>query len=176
MFRMLRVSFLLPFVALPLAAQSAENPISSIVKAQYQAVKTVVIRSAEKVPESDYSFKPVDSVRTFGQLLGHIANTQYSYCSTVLGEKNPNQGVDIEKKTTKAEIEQALKESFAYCDKAYDGMTDAKAIETTKFYGREAPKIGVLTQNNGQDAEHYGNLVTYMRIRNIVPPSSERRR
>lgn len=176
MFRMFKVALTFGLVSLFAIAQAAENPLSNVVKMQYEGVKNNLIRSAEKVPESDYGFKPTDAVRSFGQIIGHVANAQYSYCSNVLGEKNPNQGVNLEQKTAKADLVQALKDSSAYCDKAYDGMTDAKAVENTKLYGREVPKLGVLTNNNGHDMEHYGNLVTYMRLKNIVPPSSERRR
>ena len=103
----------------------------------------------------DYNFKPTDVVRSFGQILGHVANSHNLDCSNVLGVMNPNQGNNIEQKTNKADSVQALKDSFTYCDKAYDGMTDAKAVQTTKLYGREVPQLGVLTNNNGHDMEHY---------------------
>jgi uncharacterized damage-inducible protein DinB len=90
----------------------------------------------------------------------------------VLGEKNP--GLKIEQtKTTKAELVAALKDAFAYCDKAYDGMTDAAAPQTVKLFGGDTPKLGVLTFNLAHSVEHYGNLVIYLRLKNIVPPSSE---
>jgi uncharacterized damage-inducible protein DinB len=124
------------------------------------------------MPEENYSFKPVDSVRTYGQLVGHLADAQYLFCSIALGEKNP--GLNIEKtKTSKADLIAALKEAEAYCDKAYNGMTDASGAQMVKLFGNDAPKLDVLVVNNMHNMEHYGNMVTYMRIKGIVPPTSE---
>ncbi len=150
------------------------NPLSDYNKKAYANIKNNILRSAEKMPEESYSFKPTEAVRSYGQILGHVADAQYLFCSSVLGEKSP--GPNVEKtKTSKAELTAALKDAFAYCDKAYDGLTDATAAETIKFFGSDAPKLGVLGFNNMHNMEHYGNLVTYMRMKNIVPPSSEPR-
>jgi hypothetical protein len=93
-------------------------------------------------------------------------------CAIVLGEKRPP--LEIEKtKTSKADLIAALKESFAYCDKAYDSMTDRSASKTVKFMGSDNTRFGVLTANLIHSGLHYGNLVTYMRLKNIVPPTSE---
>jgi uncharacterized damage-inducible protein DinB len=124
------------------------------------------------MPEENYSFKPVDTVRSYGQIVGHVADAQYTFCSIALGEKNP--APDIEHtKTSKADLIAALNTAFAYCDKAYGGMTDATAVQTIKLFGNDAPRLSALTVNNMHDLEHYGNLATYMRMKNIVPPSSE---
>lgn len=154
------------------AATAQENPLSAFNKGAYGRTKNLLLRSAEKMPEENYSFKPTDSVRSFGQLVGHVADAQYLFCSPVLGEKNPDLKVE-QSKTSKADLIEALKTAFAYCDKAYDGMTDATAPQMVKLFGNDAPKLGVLGVNNMHNFEHYGNMVTYMRIKNIVPPSSE---
>jgi hypothetical protein len=88
--------------------------------------------------------------------------------------ENPKPGIE-KSKTSKADLVKALNDAFAYCDKAYDGMTDAKAVETVKFFGGDRAKLTVLSFNNAHNDEHYGNLVTYMRIKGLVPPSSEQR-
>ena len=153
-------------------ATAAENPLSTWNKYAYARVKGILARSAEKMPEENYNFKPVDTVRSYGQIIGHVADAQYLFCSLALGEKNP--GMDIEHtKTSKADLIAALNTAFAYCDKAYDGMTDASAVQTIKLFGNDAPRIAALNVNNMHNMEHYGNLVTYMRIKGIVPPSSE---
>jgi hypothetical protein len=91
----------------------------------------------------------------------------------VRGEKNP--GLKIEQtKTSKADLIASLKDAFVYCDKAYDSMTDASGIQMAKLGRSDTPKLSVLTVNIAHSALHYGNLVTYMRLKNIVPPSSER--
>ena len=151
---------------------TAENPLSAWNKLAYARVKAILQRSAEKMPEENYGFKPVDSVRTYGQIVGHLADAQYLFCSLALGEKNP--APDIEHtKTTKADLIAALNTAIAYCDKAYDTMTDAKAVQIIKLFGGDSPRLSALTVNNMHDLEHYGNLTTYMRIKGIVPPSSE---
>ena len=163
------------FLVLAACAFAQENPLSASIKGEYGIAKGVLTRSADKVPEADYDFKPTKDVRSLGQILGHVADAQYMFCSAAMGEKSPATGSVEKTKTTKADLVAALREAFTYCDKAYDAMTDASAAETIKFFGRETTKLGVLAFNNMHDMEHYGNLVTYMRLKNIVPPSSEPR-
>lgn len=154
------------------AAWSQENPLSAFTKRIYGFQKDILLRSADKMPEENYSFKPADSVRSYGQIVGHLADAQYLFCSAALGEKNP--GLKIEQtKNSKADLMAALKTAFAYCDKVYDGMTDAAGSQIVKLFGNDSPKLGVLNFNSIHNMEHYGNLVTYMRIKNIVPPTSE---
>ena len=154
----------------PVAAP--DNPLSTWTKLANLRVREYVLKSAEKMPEENYSFKPVDTVRTYGQILGHVADAQYLFCSIALGEKNP--APDIEHtKTSKADLIAALNAAFAFCDKAYDGMSDASAVQTIKLFGGDAPRLSALTVNNMHNLEHYGNLSTYMRLKNIVPPSTE---
>ena len=166
---------LLCLLALPAFSQekpSTDNPFSAINKRGYERTKGILLRSAEKMPEENYSFRPVDTVRTYGQIIGHLADAQYLFCSIASGEKNP--GLNIEKtKTSEADLVAALKGGFAYCDKVYDAMTDAAATQPVKFFGNDVPKFAVLSINIGHNMEHYGNLVTYMRIKGIVPPTSE---
>jgi len=148
------------------------NPFSTFSKFAYGRVKTILVSSAEKMPEENYNFKPTDAVRSYGQIVGHVADAQYMFCSLALGEKNP--GLKIEQtKSTKADLVAALKDAVAYCDKAYDSMTDASGSQMVKLFDLDMPKLGVLNINNMHDMEHYGNLVTYMRLKNIVPPTSE---
>jgi len=151
---------------------SQANPFSTYNKIFYARMKTILVSSAEKMPEENYNFKPTEAVRSYGQIVGHVADAQYNFCSMALGETNP--GLKIEQtKTTKADLVAALKEALTYCDKAYDGMTDASSLQTVKMFGMDMPKFGVLNINNAHDMEHYGNLVTYMRLKNVVPPTSE---
>lgn len=159
--------------ALPMMAQGPANTISTDLKSTWNQIKGYVARSADKMPEDQYSFKPTADVRSFGQLIGHIADAQYMICGAAKGEQKM---LGIEKsKTTKAELIAALAESNAYCDAAYDSLTDASGAEMVKMFGRERSKMGALQMNVSHDFEHYGNLVTYMRMKGLVPPSSERR-
>ena len=177
--RKLLPTLLLCLVALPAAqsqdkAQSMgqENPFSKSNERGFERTKGILLRSAEKMPEENYSFKPVDTVRTYGQIIGHLADAQYLFCSTASGEKNPD--LKIEKtKTSKADLIASLKEGLAYCNKVYESMTDAAALQKVQFFGNDISKFAVLSINIGHNMEHYGNLVTYMRMKNIVPPTSE---
>jgi uncharacterized damage-inducible protein DinB len=148
------------------------NPFSSFNKAAYSQMKIWLLASAEKMPEDSYNFKPADTVRSFGQIIGHLADAQNMFCSAATGEKNPNLKIEATK-TSKADLIAALKDAFTYCDTAYDRMTDAAASETVKFFNRDMPKPVLLTVNDMHDSEHYGNLITYLRLKGIVPPSSE---
>ncbi len=151
-------------------AQSA-NPLSAEASQVYASVKNNILRSAEKMPEENYGFKPAPRVRTFGQILGHVAEEQYIFCSAVRGEQK---AADIEKtKTSKADLLAALRESFAYCDAAYDSLTDRAAVEMIKVGAAEHTKLRMLWVNTVHDNSHYGNLVTYLRIKGLVPPSTE---
>jgi uncharacterized damage-inducible protein DinB len=150
----------------PVSAQIS-NPLSTEAKQAYTEVKNDILKSAEKMPEENYGFKPAPRVRTFGQILGHIAEEQYFYCGAVKGEQK---AVDLEKtKTSKAELIAALQDSFAYCDAVYDGLTDATAVQMVK----RGTKLKLLWGNTVHNNSHYGNLVTYLRIKGIVPPSTE---
>ncbi len=130
--------------------------------------------AAEKMPEEQYAFKPDPPVRSFGQILGHIADANYLFCSAVLGESSPSPGIE-KTKTTKAELRAALHDAFSYCNRAYDALTDASANETVKAFGQERNKLGALWFNASHNLEHYGNLVVYMRLKGYVPPSSEQK-
>ena len=178
--QMICVNTLAVLIAMAGAAEAqTANPLSAGTKRTYDIIKGYVTRAAEKMPEEHYSFKAAKDVRSFGQLVAHIADANFGFCSTAAGEKPPMGGFDgsIEKsKTTKADLQKALADSFAYCDKVYTGMTDADGAAMVKGFFGDLPKLSVLGFNTAHDFEHYGNIVTYMRITEIVPPSSEPRK
>jgi uncharacterized damage-inducible protein DinB len=160
-------------VAAQCFAQSHADPISAGAKMLYNITKTDVLKSAEEMPEDNYSFKPVATVRSFGELVGHVADGQYEFCSPVLGDSKDHPSVE-KTKTSKADLVQALKDAFAYCDGAYNSMTDAHAAEMVKFGPYQMSKIAILNFNSGHNFEHYGNMITYLRIKGLVPPSSQK--
>lgn len=150
------------------------NPLSSDVQMAFEYLANAIVASAEKMPAQDYAFKPVPEVRSFAQILGHIADSQYSMCAAARGVSRPE--IQVEKtKTAKADLVAALKEAVAFCKPAYADFTDANAAETVKLFGADHTRLGVLYFNNLHTVEHYGNLVTYMRMKGIVPPTSEPR-
>lgn len=148
------------------------NPITQSEKGLYSFISGAVVKAAEKMPEENYSFKPAPEVRSFGQLVGHVADANYMFCSQASGEANPMK--DIEKtKTSKADLVSAIKDAVAYCNKAYDSMTDAKGSEMVKLFGFNLAKLTLFSLNTAHTDEHYGNMVTYLRLKRIVPPTSE---
>ena len=140
--------------------------------AAWRDVTSNIQRAAEQMTEADYAFRPVATVRTFGQLVGHVAGAQKLFCAAALGEAGGNED-DIEKSaTTKAALVAALKTTTAYCERAY-AQTDAAAAASATVFGDKTTRLGVLASNAAHNAEHYGNIVTYMRIKGLVPPSSQ---
>jgi uncharacterized damage-inducible protein DinB len=165
-------------VALPAFAQAPAappaNPITASVGGQLAMVKGNIVKSAEQVPESLYGFKATPEVRSFGQLFGHVADANYAICAVAAGEKNP--GLNVEKtKTTKADLIAALNESFAYCEKALAATTDANGGEMRELFGMKMARLAWLSFAVSHDFEHYGNIVTYLRLNKMVPPSSQGR-
>jgi uncharacterized damage-inducible protein DinB len=167
---------LLLLLAFPSAAQST-NPISDAIRDAWRDAKGNLQQSAELMPEADYAFKPTESVRTFGQILAHVAGANYLFCAAAKAEKSPFSEDHFEKSAkTKADVVKAVNDSLAYCDAAYKALTDRGAAEsvTRPFGNGTAARASALIGNTGHVQEHYGNLVTYFRIKGMVPPSSRR--
>jgi uncharacterized damage-inducible protein DinB len=158
----------------PTAAVAQTNPFTDAAKAQFAAIKNNVIRTADKVGEDLYAFKPTPEVRSLGQLIAHIADGNFGICAAASGMKPPMSGV--EKSTGgngKAALQKALATSFEFCESAWASMDNTRSGETVKTFLGVQPRFSVLTFNTSHVWEHYGNLVTYMRLEGIVPPSSE---
>ncbi|SRR5579884_44066 len=152
--------------------KGGQNPFSADARSSYTGIKNSLLRAAEKMPEENYSFRTVKEVRTFGEMVGHVADIQMMLCSLAKGEQK---GPVAAGKTSKAELTAALKESFDYCDGVYNGMNDAEGAARVTMFGRQMTKLGVLNFNTMHDNEMYGTMAAFLRIKGIVPPSSERR-
>jgi len=159
----------------------AANPLTNGARLHYGIIKGYVTRAAAKMPEDNYSFRPAPGVRTFAQLIGHLADSNYRLCSVLAGEDPPRDAGIERTANSKADLVKALGESFAYCDAQYAAMTDAAGTPIVTFdAGGEGarvpiqmPRLTVLAFHTAHAFEHYGNVVTYMRVKGIVPPSSE---
>ncbi len=138
----------------------------------YGRLKDINVRAAEKMPEESYGFKPTPEVKTFGQFVGHLADSNMAMCRAAMGE--PFKFSDeIEKgKSSKADLVKALKDSYAFCDKVM-GLSDADLGKPMKFFGADSSRFAAVDLLVGHGFEHYGNMVTYMRMKGLVPPSSE---
>jgi uncharacterized damage-inducible protein DinB len=159
---------------LGVAALNAQNPLSADTKNFYNGIKGTLTKAADEMSEADYSFKASPPERTYGAIVGHIADVQLALCGNANGEQKMG---DAEKtKTTKADLVAALKASFDYCDGVYNGLTDADAATKVTMFGpNKATKLAVLNFNIAHDNEMYGQMVVYLRIKGLVPPSSQRR-
>jgi uncharacterized damage-inducible protein DinB len=145
------------------------------VKSLYRSIRLNVVEAAELMPDAEYRFKPTPDVRSFGELIGHVTNTHYNFCTAARGISSPSK-INHETLDTKAALVSALKASLEFCDAAYDETTDANIGAAAKFGSAAITRGYALTYNIAHDNEHYGNLVTYLRLKGLVPPSSARRR
>ncbi|MBI3694618.1 MAG: DinB family protein [Acidobacteria bacterium] len=152
-------------------ALQAQNPLIAEAKQAYTGIKNNLTKMAEKMPEENYSFKATPDIRTFGQLVAHVADAQTRTCSAVKGEQKQ---ANAASKTSKADLVAALKDSFAECDAAFDSLTDATATEMVRAGRGQRSKLGTLIGITTHDNEEYGYMAVYLRLKGVVPPSSER--
>jgi uncharacterized damage-inducible protein DinB len=145
---------------------AAPNPLTTTISIFRSNMQDKIMKSAEAMPEAKYSYRPAKDVRSFAEILNHVADISYTLCSNVKGEANP---ATASAKGSKSEIMAHLKGSFDYCDGVYSGFTDAHLNDQADFWGVKTNKMFVLTQVANHDALHYGNLVTYLRINGLVP-------
>lgn len=156
----------------PALAQADGQPVTQSLLGLHDITVTHLMKTAEILDESLYAYRPTDQVRTAGQILAHVASAQFAFCSAAASQQNPAQENYEETTTTKATIVEALKTGFAYCADIYATMTDADGAQTRDFFGSPMAGAAILAFNSAHNYEHYGNLVTYMRLNGIVPPSS----
>ena len=145
------------------AAQAQTGPLIAELKANYQGIKNDVTKGAEKMPEADYSFRPIPQ-RSYGDIITHIAEIQIILCGMAKGEQKH---VSNPKASTKAESQAALKEAFDYCDPVYNGLTEASATEMVKMFGRDRSRFGVLNFGVIHGNEMYGQMVVYLRMKGL---------
>lgn len=163
--------------------QTTANPLVESMQATYNAYKSYFIAASKEMPDDGYGFRPQTQpaadhkeVRTFSQLMGHIASENYTFCAAAEGAAAPAGTSDIEQaKDAKADLTKAVADSFAFCDRVWAATTDKNAStpEELPFNMGHNTRLGVLLFSAAHDAEHYGNVVTYLRAKGLVPPSSQ---
>jgi len=160
------------------AAQApSPGPVGTAAALQrgYTQLKNNITASAEKMPEADYFFRPTGDIRGYGQLWAHVADAQFGQCSGAKGVANPRTGQpSFEQLTSKADVVKAVADSFAFCDDVFASLTEASAAEMISNgrggqQSRAAALIGVLTHGS----EMYGIGTVYLRLKGLVPPSTE---
>lgn len=164
------------------AQQAALPPNAGVAAARgvFMVPAGFVRRALEQLPDSLLSFRPTPEVRSLGELFAHVADGEHLFCSLALGEPMMNAGVEQAFKTgtgtlaqKKAAIQEGLRTGMAHCDKAY-AQQDAGVQGTVNFFGNTVSRMWMLGMNGAHDYEHYGNIVTYLRLKGITPPSSQR--
>jgi uncharacterized damage-inducible protein DinB len=185
MLRKLVFSICLIGVSAPVTAQTSDGgfgevlspSMAAVVKGMHATIRRNLAEAAESMPADEYSFKPTPEVRTFAQLIGHVAFGNFYFCAQAKGER-PSQGQNLEKTTEKAALVKALNESLAYCDDVYASTTDANFNQIVKAAvpngSGETSRGSVLVFNTAHNNEHYGNIVVYMRLKGHIPPSTAR--
>ena len=149
------------------------NVSIAALRTNWQQAVGNITKAAEELSEADYAYRPIATVRTFGEIVGHVAGSQNLMCAAALGDKQPAEDAIEKVAKSKAAILKALHESVEYCTKAY-AITAATAGMSTELFGEKSTRVGALALNAVHDGEHYGNIVTYMRMKGMVPPSSRR--
>ena len=162
-----------PACAQSQAAAPTTNPAFATATGMWKAMTGHFTTAAEEGSDSLYAYRPVEGVRSFGELVGHVAGAQYMFCAMALGEKIPDEGAVEESAKSKAELVAALKASTEYCNRAY-ALSPAELDAPVTIFGQESTRMGALVMNSNHNGEHYGNMVVYLRLNGIVPPSSRR--
>lgn len=140
----------------------------------YARVKANVIKAAEEMPEGDYQFKPTPDIRTFARVVNHVSEAQLHSCG-VANHTGPNELAKVPAETAdKTAIVDALKASFAECDKTYASMTETNMGEMLEMGRAKRSRVGLLWGNVSHDNEQYATLALYMRLKGLTPPSSEK--
>jgi hypothetical protein len=147
--------------------------VSSLLRG-YQAAQRNLLEAAEKMPEADYGFKATPEVKPFGQLVAHVALSQFGGCAAFKGEKSPKAGEKEDAPRSKAEAVALLKASTAFCDPLMTSMTDESLVQLTKVGNNEAAKGLILVSTNVHANEMYGTMAVYLRLKGIVPPTTAR--
>jgi uncharacterized damage-inducible protein DinB len=173
---MKRSTLALSLVCLAAAVPRAQTTSPSIVEIKqyyYEAVKRNLSAMVEEMPEGDFTFKPVPELRSFGEAVAHVADAQARNCNAASGAGSKT--LDADRKKAKTELVAALKESFAICDAAFAALTDARANEMVKMgqSGFQLSKLALLVSMIAHSNEQYGYMAVYLRLKGIVPPSTE---
>ena len=154
------------------AQDMKENPIAAVSANYYKAVSTNITKAVDKMPADKFSFKSVDGTMPFSEFIGHLTDANQNFCTAVTGGTKP---ASIRKETSKEVLAKAWAAAVAECTKAWGMTTDKSLASMIKMGTREVPAAQPMMLNLSHTWEHYGNLVTLLRMNGMVPPSSEGR-
>ena len=142
----------------------------------YHAIQRDLLDAAELMPEADYLFKPTPDTVPFGQLIAHVALTQFRTCSLLQGGPSPKAAEQEETPRSKAVLIALLKESATFCNPLVTAMTDEGMVQLTKVGQIEGARGGMLVGLSVHGNEVYGTIAVYLRLKGIVPPTTARQK
>ena len=173
---MKRGLFVLVWCALLVGATGAQNgsPLTAELKAAHEALRADVVQSAERMSAEHFEFQPTPEVRTFGELVGHIATSLYASCAAAGAEGNPHPEVVEQTVSGKTALVEALKAAYDYCEEMLASLNDVNGLEKVREW-REGTRLSFLVEAVSHTSLHYGNMVTSMRLKGLVPASTDRR-
>ena len=162
-------------IALASLPAFAQADVKTALVKHLKTSRDFTLKVAEQMPDADYGFKPTAETRPFGQLVAHVALSQFGTCAALKGDAAPPHKDDKEETTRgKSELVTLLKDSAAYCDPALTAMKDEEMPVLTKAGANQVAKglflLGTVTHGN----EMYGTMAVYLRLKGLVPPSTER--
>lgn len=148
------------------------NPLSAEVQGRYEPMKKFILKAADTMPAENYSYKPTPDIRTFARVVNHVTEAQNRSCGALNGTAAPKPAPP--ETADKATVVDALKASFAECDKAFGALTDANMTEMVQAGPAKRSRLGIAWATVTHDTEQYATLALYMRLKGLVPPSSEK--
>ena len=159
--------------------KALSTSLASVAKAMHATIRRDLAEAAESMPAEDYAFKPTPQVRSFAELIGHVANANFLFCSQANGARSPST-TNFERVSDKATLLKGLTDSLAFCDGVYESTTDANFNQPVTMAAigplKATPTLrgAILMFNTTHNNEHYGNIVVYLRLKGRVPPSTAR--
>jgi uncharacterized damage-inducible protein DinB len=162
------------------AGAALSTSLAASAKAMHATIRRNLAEAADLMTAEDYAFKPTPQVRSFGELVGHVANANFYFCSQASAAPSPT-AMDFEKVSDRAALVKALRDSLEYCDGVYEATTDAnfsQPVSIASGRGQSTPTLrgAILGFNTAHNNEHYGNIIVYLRLKGRVPPSTARTR
>ena len=169
-----RIFLVLPLAIWGAAAQPlvAQSSIAEELRREWASSRRQMVAIAEAMPAEKFHFKPTPEVRSFGEIVAHFAGENLAWMETVAGVPDSGRGARITNLQDRGEILRAVSEYFDYGATVLANLTDQTALETVPLMGRRLPRWLVVMEAIGHSKEHYGNLVTYLRLSGITPPAS----
>ena len=151
--------------------------MAGVVKNMHGTIRRNLAEAAQLMPAEDYAFKATPQVRSYAELIGHVVTANFFFCSQAKGEQPPAAMQGLQKATDKATLMKGMNDALAYCDEVYGGTTDANFNQLVTIAGPQKNQVGrgsVLVFNTTHNNEHYGNIIVYLRLKGLVPPSTAR--